>query len=50
MKKSYEKPELNVETFDITDVITASSGTTPTPSGNELDQVGTQNETPGFVF
>lgn len=26
MKKQYEKPELNVEAFDVEDVITASGG------------------------
>ena len=38
MKKTYEKPELNVEQFDVEDVITASSGTNPIQ--NALETVG----------
>ena len=38
MKKTYEKPELNVEQFDVEDVITASSPNNPIQ--NVLDQVG----------
>ena len=36
MKKTYEKPELSVERFDVEDIITASS----------LDTVGDIYETP----
>ena len=35
MKKTYEKPELNAEAFDVEDVITASS-----PAQNFLNTVG----------
>lgn len=38
MKKTYETPELNVETFDVEDVITTSSG--------ELSQVSDSFENP----
>ena len=37
MKKTYDKPELRVEAFDVEDVITASSG-------NGLVTVGGGNE------
>ena len=37
MKKTYEKPELNAEAFDVEDVIAASSAN---PVQNVLDQVG----------
>ena len=36
MKKTYEKPELNIEQFDVEDVITASSPNNP----NFLQTVG----------
>lgn len=37
MKKKYEKPELQTETFDVEDVITASgAGTVPTV-GNGME-------------
>ena len=38
MKKTYEKPELQVEPFDVEDVITVS----------RLEVVGGENETPTF--
>ena len=44
MKKTYEKPELNVEAFDVEDVITASSP--GNPDQNTLNQVGDFMETP----
>ena len=37
MRRTYEKPELNVEAFDVEDVITASG---------LLDTVGGNNESP----
>ena len=40
MKKTYEKPELNIEQFDVEDVITASSPNNP----NFLQTVGTLME------
>ena len=40
MKKTYKKPELNVEQFDVEDVITASA------PGNNLDMVGDGFENP----
>ena len=41
MKKTYAKPELNVEAFDVEDVITASS-----PDSGKLPQVGGDFENP----
>ena len=41
MKKTYAKPELNVEAFDVEDVITASS-----PDSQSLPQVGNEFENP----
>ena len=38
MKKTYEKPELNVEAFDVEDVITVSSPGSPVQ--NIIDTVG----------
>ena len=38
MKKTYEKPALNVEQFDVEDVITASAPGNPVQK--VLDQVG----------
>ena len=38
MKKTYEKPELNVAQFDVEDVITASAPGNPIQ--NALDTVG----------
>ena len=38
MKKTYEKPELNVAVFDVEDVITASAPASPIQ--NALDTVG----------
>ncbi len=46
--KKYEKPEMNVQSFEVEDVITASSSGNPT--GNGLDEVNGNYETPGFVF
>lgn len=45
--KKYEKPEMNVQSFEVEDVITASSAN---PTGNSLDPVDGNYETPGFVF
>ena len=41
MKKTYERPVLNVEQFDVEDVITASS-----PDSGKLSQVGDGFENP----
>lgn len=41
MKKTYEKPELNAEAFDVEDVITASS-----PDSGKLSQVSDSFENP----
>ena len=41
MKKTYETPALNVETFDVEDVITASS-----PDSGKLSQVSDSFENP----
>ena len=41
MKKTYEKPELHVEQFDVEDVITASS-----PDSGKLSQVSDSFENP----
>ena len=41
MKKTYEKPELNVEQFDVEDVITLSD-----PNSRKLLQVGDRFENP----
>ena len=46
MKKIYEKPELKVETFEVSDVLTASS---PNPGqGGTVGTVGKDYETIGF--
>ena len=46
MKKTYEKPELKVETFEVSDVLTASS---PNPGqGGTVNTVGNEYETIGF--
>ena len=41
MKKTYERPALNVEQFDVEDVITLSD-----PDAGKLTQVGDQFENP----
>ena len=41
MKKTYKKPALNVEQFDVEDVITLSD-----PNSGKLTQVGDQFENP----
>ena len=48
MKKTYEKPVLTTEQFDVDDVITASSpAVEPT---RELDSTGTNWQVPGLTF
>ena len=44
MKKTYEKPVLTTEQFDVEDVITASSPVSPIQ--NKLNQVGDFMENP----
>ena len=40
MKKSYEKPELHIEQFDVEDVITASGGFLQTVAGQFENLIG----------
>lgn len=40
----YVKPELNLEAFDVEDVITASTTTAPSPS-----EIGNENENPDWA-
>lgn len=45
MKKTYEKPELQVEAFVVEDVITVSAAVGP---NKQLDSVGENWQTPGM--
>ena len=47
MKKTYEKPEMQVELFSLDDVIMESSAGTQNP---DLDTVGNGNETTEFTL
>ena len=48
MKKTYERPVLTTEQFDVDDVITASSPAVE-PQQPELDSAGTNWQVPGLT-
>ena len=49
MKKTYEKPVLTTEQFDVDDVITASSPAVEPQQPDGLDPAGTNWQVPGLT-